>query len=292
MTVWCRTILLSLLTLLLCFGTGYALDVPPLQAHVNDYASMLSQPVRQELEQRLTELEQSDSTQVVVLTVTSLDGEPIESFSIRVAEAWKIGREGKDNGAILLLAKAERKIRIEVGRGLEGKVTDLVAGRIIRGVMSPRMKSGDVEGGIVAGTMALVAASKGEFTATPRDIRHGKKGASPVFTLLIFTAVAAVFLGSLSRPLGGVAGAAGVPLAAFLSGLVSSMAVLAVLAAVGFAAGLLLAFLFGSSGRGGGGFSGPFIGGFGGGGFSGGGGFGGFAGGGGSFGGGGASGDW
>jgi uncharacterized protein len=286
--------LLLLLLMGLCAVTGgtLALEVPPLEGHVNDRAGMLSPSVRQDLEQRLAAFEQSDSTQVVVLTIPSLEGEDLEGFSIRVAEAWQIGRKGKDNGVILLLAKAERKVRIEVGRGLEGKITDLVAGRIIRGVMAPRMKAGDLEGGIVAGALALTEAARGEFTAAPRDLRHGRKGASPVFTLLLFAGVAAIFLGSLSRPLGGLAGAAGLPLALFLSGMVSSIVILLVLAGVGFAAGLLLSFLFGS-GRGGGGFGGPYIGGWGGSGFGGGGGgFGGFSGGGGSFGGGGASGDW
>ncbi len=109
------------LILLCLFPTvGAALDVPPLKAHVNDYAHILSPAAVQEIEAELTAFESSDSTQIAVLTIPSLEGENIEEYSIKVAEAWKIGQKGKDNGAILLVSKGDRKIRIEVGRGLEG----------------------------------------------------------------------------------------------------------------------------------------------------------------------------
>jgi uncharacterized protein len=288
------------LTLMFCFlaasSPALALDVPPLRGHVNDYAGLLSPPMQQELESRLTVFERSDSTQIVVLTIPTLEGENLEQFSIRVAEAWRIGQKGVDNGAILLVAKQERKIRIEVGRGLEGKLTDLVSGRIIRNDISPRFKNGDFDGGIAAGVTAIMAVVKGEYSAKTQVGRHGRRSTSPLFTLLIFFMVACVFLGAISRFLGGLAGAVGLPLIAFLAFPGLALAVMAVIAAVGFAAGLFLSFLFGGGGRGGGGFGGPFIGGGYGGGF--GGGFGGgdsgggFSGGGGDFGGGGASGGW
>ena len=287
-----RLLSLFLLHLLLAFP-AFALDVPPLTGHINDRAGMLSAQVREELEVRLAAFERSDSTQVVLLTIPSLEGESLEGYAIKVAEAWRIGQKGIDNGVILIIAKADRKMRIEVGRGLEGRLTDLVAGRIIRNEMASRMKGGDIEGGIAAGLLAITAAVKGEYQASPRDLRHGKKHASPIATLLLFAGVAAVFLGAMSRILGGLAGAVGLPAALFLSGLASSAAILLVTAVVGFAAGIFLSFLFGGGGRGVGGFGGPFIGGgFGGGMGSGGGDFGGFSGGGGDFGGGGASGDW
>lgn len=280
-----------LLTVLfiLCPILSYALDVPPLRGHVNDYAGMLSPQVAQQLEARLSDFERSDSTQVVLLTVPSLDGDDIESFSISLAEAWRIGKKGLDNGVILVMAKQERKIRIEVGRGLEGRLTDLVAGRIIRDEIVPRVRSGDIDGGITAGVVAIMAAVKGEYAAKGRDLRHGKRGANPIFTLVIFLAVVCVFLGSISRVLGAVAGAVGLPLVTFLAFSGISFILLVLLAVAGIAIGLFLPFLFGS-GRGGGFHGGgPFIGGWGGGG---GGGGGGFSGGGGDFGGGGASGDW
>ena len=284
--------LFGMLTLLLTLAaTAFALDVPPLRGHVNDYAGLLSPGAASGLEQQLTAFEKSDSTQIVVLTVPTLGGENLEEYSIRVAEAWKIGQKGSDNGVILLVAKAEKKIRIEVGRGLEGKLTDLLSGRIIRADMSPRLKAGDVDGGITAGVTAIMAVVKGEYKASPRDLTRGKKSAPPILTLLVFLAVACVFLSSFSRYLGGVAGAVGLPLVAWLTFPGLALALLVGLAIGGFLFGLLLAFLFGGGGGGGYFGGGPFMGGgyFGGGG---GGGDGGFSGGGGDFGGGGASGDW
>jgi len=265
-----------------------ALEVPQLRGRVNDYANLLSPGASQRLEQALVDFERSDSTQIVVLTINSLEGESLEEYSIRVAEAWRIGQAKLDNGAILLIAKQERKIRIEVGRGLEGVLTDLVSGRIIRGDMSPHFKKNDYDAGITAGVSSIMQVVRGEYQAQPRDLKQGKKSAEPVFTLLVFLLVAVVFLGSFSKILGGAAGAAGLSLIGFLTFPGLGILILALLGAAGFVLGLVVTFLFGS----GGGFGGPFFGGGFGGGSSGGGGFGGFSGGGGSFGGGGASGDW
>ncbi len=282
----------AILLLLLLPHLACALEVPQLRGRVNDYANMLTPGTAGRLEQVLADFEKTDSTQIVVLTINSLEGESLEQYSIKVAEAWHIGQANKDNGAILLVAKQERKIRIEVGRGLEGVLTDLVSGRIVRGDISPRFKKNDYDSGITAGVSSIIQVVRGEYQAQPRDRREGKKGADPVFTLLVFLLVAIVFLGAFSKFLGGAAGAAGLPLVGFLTFPGIGILVLAVLVAAGFVLGLVVVSLFGSSGRGsGGGFGGPFIvGGFGGG--SSGGGFGGFSGGGGSFGGGGASGDW
>ncbi|GLI36631.1 TPM domain-containing protein [Geobacter hydrogenophilus] len=272
-----------------------ALDVPQLRGYVNDYAGILSAGTVRQLEETLAGFERSDSTQIVVLTVPSLEGDDLETYSIRVAEAWQIGQKGKDNGAILLVAKAERKVRIEVGRGLEGTLTDLVSGRIIRGEITPRFKQGDFDGGVTAGVTAIMAVVKGEYAATPQDLRQGKKSAPPVAALLFFLGVACIFVGALSRVFGGIAGAAGLPLVASLTFPGLGIVVLAGLAVAGFFLGFFLTFLFGGGGRGGGGgwggttYGGGFGGGFGGGLSSGGGGF---SGGGGGFGGGGASGDW
>ena len=248
---------------------AFALDVPALRGHVNDYAAMLSPGAAQELEASLTAFEGSDSTQIVVLTVPTLGGENLEEYSIKVADAWRIGQQKVDNGVILLIAKQERKIRIEVGRGLEGKLTDLVSGRIIRGEIAPRFKAGDIDGGIKAGVAAIMAVVKGEYKAGPRDLGHGKRSAHPIFTFVIFLMVACVFLGSISRILGGVAGAIGLPIIAFLLFPGLAFLLLIGLGVGGFLLGLFLTFLFGGGGDGGG-----------------------FSGGGGDFGGGGASGDW
>ena len=279
-----------LLAALCCAG-----EVPALRGHVNDYAALLSPAAQGSLEAELSAFEQSDSTQIVVLAVPSLQGQDPEQYSIGVVEQWKLGQKGKDNGALLLVVKDDRKIRIEVGRGLEGKLTDLVSGRIIRNEISPAFKRGDFDRGVTAGVHAIMATARGEYTAQPRDIRQGRRGAHPIFTFVIFVLVTTLFLGSISRPLGGLAGAIGFPVAAFFSFPGLSLLALGMLAVGGFLLGMALTFLFGTGGRGG--FGGPFIGGgmgsFGGGGFGGGGGGGGgFSGGGGDFGGGGASGDW
>lgn len=268
--------------------------MPVFKGYVNDYANMLSANVRAGLEQELRGFEQSDSTQIVVLTIPSLEGDSIEDFGIRVAEAWKPGHKGKDNGVIFIVSKLDRKIRVEVGRGLEGKLTDLTAGRVIDLVVKPRFKRGDFDGGVVAGVSALIDATRGEFTADHKHQPQRRRGSSQFLTFLVFGLMAILFLGSISRVLGGVAGAVAMPLIAFLAFSSLSLIVAGVLAVVGFVAGLLLPSLFSAGGSGGGGFwpGGYYGGGFGGGssGGSWGGGFGG--GGGGGFGGGGASGDW
>ena len=284
--------LLFLLVLLFTCSVCSGAEVPPLRSYVNDYASMLSPAVVRQLESELAAFEQSDSTQIVVLTIPSLEGEVLEEYSIKVVERWQIGQKGKDNGALLLVVRDDRKLRIESGRGLEGTLTDLVSGRIIRNEMTPAFKRGEFDLGVARGVGAIMATVRGEYAAEPGDLRQGKKGASPILTLLLFVLVASVFLGAVSKVLGGVAGAVGLPVATLLSFSGTSLLLLGFLAVVGFFLGIFAAFLFSSGGRGGFG-GGPFIGGYGGG-FGGGlgRGGGGFMGGGGSFGGGGASGDW
>lgn len=283
--------LLFALLLLLISTVCVAAEVPPLRSYVNDYAGMLSPGVAQQLEQELAAFERSDSTQIVILTVPSLEGEVLEQYSIKVVEKWQLGQKGKDNGALLLIVKNDRKVRIEVGRGLEGTLTDLVSGRIIRNEITPAFKQGDYDRGIVRGVGAIMATVRGEYKAEGRDIRQGKNSAPPILTLLLFVLVASVFMGAMSKILGGLAGAVGLPIATLLSFSGISLFLLGLLAVVGFFLGLFVAFLFSAGGRGRHYGGGPFIGGYGGG-FGGGGGGGGFFGGGGSFGGGGASGDW
>lgn len=278
--------------------TALALDVPQLTGRINDYARVLSPGATTMLEQKLAAFEQQQSNQVVLLTVPSLQGDDINQFAIRVADQWKIGQKGKDNGVIIVLAQAEHKIRIEVGMGLQGVLPDITAGRIIRDVMRPYLRSGDYDRGIDAGIEAVMAATKGEFQATPgeRKQRSNRGVASSFLTYLLFTGVAAAALGSVARPLGGVAGALGLPLAAALTFPGLAMNYLLILGGVGLVGGFLVGLLANLGGGGGSGHGGG--GGYwGGGGFGGGGGFssggdGGFFGGGGGFDGGGASGDW
>ena len=276
---------------------GLALDVPPLVAHVNDYAGLMSKQAAEELEADLAGFERSDSTQIVILTIPSLEGEDIDSFSIKVAEAWKIGQKGLDNGVILLVAKNERKVRIEVGRGLEGKLTDLMSGRIIRERIAPRLGAGDFDGGLREGARGIMEVVRGEYKANAEAPVRMRRGGSPILTLLIFLFIALVFTGAISKIFGAVTGAIGLPIAAKLAFSALSLPVLGVLAAVGIGLGLLLSVLFSGGGPFGGRGGGPWLGGFGGPFFGGGSGFGGgdgggFFGGGGDFGGGGASGDF
>ncbi len=277
---------------------AYGLEVPPLRGYVNDYANIMSPSTRAMLETELKAFEQSDSTQMVILTIPSLQGEVLEEFSIKVAEKWKIGQQGKDNGLILLVAIQERKIRIEVGRGLEGKLTDLMAGRIIDFVIKPSFKRGDYNGGFVAGMHALIDATRGEFKAEPRPTKR-KSSPLPLFTFIIFGWIFWIFLSKISRGLGGVVGAIGLPAIAYYL-LAPPIFLLIILGFVGLFFGWMMPMLFSGTGRS---FSSStkgshrrYPGGFGGfgGGWSGGSNNsgGGFSGGGGDFGGGGASGDW
>ena len=272
-----------------------AVDVPPLKGYVNDYGGMISPSAKSKMEAELRAFERSDSTQVVVLTIPSLQGEALEDYTIKVAEKWKIGQKGKDNGVLLFVSKQDRKLRIEVGRGLEGKLTDLIAGQIIDLVVKPRFKRGDFDGGFAAGTAAIIDATRGEFKAEqgkPRK-KGNKWGVSPFLAFLVVGGIAVAILGSLSKILGALGGALGLPALVYFTFTPLGLIPLVILALVGLGVGLILAFLFSGGGLGGGWwFFGPWGGGSSGGGDSGSddGGFDG--GGGGDFGGGGASGDW
>jgi len=276
-TAWCFSKglgLVCLLTLGLLLTSGptpaRALEVPQYQGYVTDLAGMISPAERQRLEQTLLAFEQSDSTQIAVLTIPSLEGDPVEDFSIRTVEAWKIGQKGKDNGVLLLVSKGDRKIRIEVGRGLEGVLTDLLAGRIVDQVISPYFKAGQLDQGFAAGVSAIISATRGEFKGTGSSSRGTRSGQSSLLPYLIFFAILVGFLGRLSKPVGALTGAVLLPLFAFL-GLSSPLGWLLLLLLIpgGALLGLLLPILFANAGHGGGFYMGG--GGFGGGGFGGGG---------------------
>ena len=276
--------------------TASALDVPPLRGRVNDTAGLLSKGVVEQLELVLKEFEEKESTQIVVLTVPSLEGDELEAFSMRVAEQWKIGQKGLDNGAIFIVARADRKVRIEVGYGLEGRLTDLAAGRIIREIVLPEFRAGRFDQGVVNGVQAMIDSVRGEFQAGDRKGPGGLdpvmlNDAIPFLVLFIFLVFS---LGRVSRVLGTVGGGVIMP---FLGHMAFSpgIGMLLALAGIGLAAGFVLSLIAALApagntwpgGRPPGGWGGGFS--TGGGGFSSGGGF---SGGGGGFGGGGASGRW
>lgn len=283
------SILVAVALALLVCHTALALDVPQLKGRVNDYAGILSPATERQLDTVLKDLERTDSTQIVVLTVSSLQGDNLEAFSLRVAEGWKIGQKDLDNGALLLIAVKERKLRIEVGYGLEGSLTDLMAGRIIRNVIVPRFKEGSFDQGVTDGVAAMIGVVKGEFTPPQQARRRpeGSGGGAPRGLLVLFVFLVLVnMLGRLRKGVGAVAGGIIAPILGavfFHAGLIW----LLLLIPIGVIAGVILSLMgsplvFGHrSGRigswgGGGGFSSG----------------GGFSGGGGGFGGGGASGGW
>lgn len=235
------------------------IPVPTLTRYATDMTVTLTANQVVMLNQKLEKFDQETSTQILILMIPTLPGTSVEDYALRVAEKNKIGREGKDNGVLLLVAKDDRKIRIEVGYGLEGALPDALSGTIIRREIGPKFREGDFFGGLNAGVEAIMLATKGEYKADPK----GKDPKFNLMTLLIILFVifiiSRMFM-SRRKYFGGGGGKSfpgpwiGFPPSGGWSG-----------------------------GRRSGGF---------GGGFGGGGGGGGFSGGGGSFGGGGASGSW
>ncbi len=271
--------------------------VPPLTARVTDLTGTLSGEAVTHLEAQLTAFEAKKGSQIAVLIVPTTQPEEIEQYGIRVADDWKLGRKGIDDGAILLVAKNDRRVRIEVGRGLEGALPDVTANRIITDTITPRFKTGDYDGGVEAGIDQIVAVVNGEPLPEPdkKWERHGGDLGSLLPLLLVVVFVASGVLRGLFGRLFGSLATGG--LAGFIAWLLSHLLPIGLGAGV---VGFLFALLLGSSrgwSAGGGGWGGGFGGGLGGGlggGFGGrsGGGGGGFGGGGGGFSGGGASGSW
>jgi uncharacterized protein len=147
--------------LLAAFAAG-AVDVPYLTGRVVDNAEILKPATRERVAALAKAHEDKTSDQIAVLTIPTLDGESVEEFATRVFEAWKLGQKGKDNGVLVVVAPRDRKMRIEVGYGLEGTLTDVAASRIIRNVMTPAFKNGDFDGGIEGGVAAIVAQLEGQ----------------------------------------------------------------------------------------------------------------------------------
>ena len=272
--------------LFVAFAAWAQVAVPPLKARVTDLTGTLTPEQTAGLEQMLQSFEARKGSQIAVLMVPTTKPEEIEQYALRVAEQWKIGRGKIDDGAILVVAKNDRALRIEVGYGLEGALNDATANRIVEDIIVPRFRQGDFYGGINAGVDRMIRVIDGEPLPQPAAPRP-QVGGGVGQLLPVLLVLALVVGGLLRRMLGRVFGS----LAA--GGVVGGLAWLLV-GALGIAllAGLLtfMFSIFGGGGRRGyyyGGFPGGFRGGFGGG-LGG----GGFSGGGGGFGGGGASGRW
>ncbi|HEY0219052.1 MAG TPA: YgcG family protein [Afipia sp.] len=266
--------------------------VPPLTGRVVDLTSTLSPDEAASLEQKLKDFEGRKGSQIEVLIVPTTQPEAIEQYSLRVAEQWKLGRKKVDDGALLLVAKDDRKLRIEVGYGLEGALNDATSKRIIDEIITPRFRSGDFSGGIDAGVDRMIKVVDGEPLPAPKPIQQMSPGAfdalGEFFPVLL---IGSIVVGGMMRAMFGRLGGslvtgAGVAFVVWLFVGVLTIAGLAGLAGFFFT---LIGDAVMSSGGGRGGFGGGFSGG---GSSWGGGGGGGFSGGGGSFGGGGASGSW
>jgi uncharacterized protein len=261
--------------------------VPDLTHRVTDLTGTLSTTDIQQLEGKLADLEARKGSQIAVLLIPSLEGEDIAAFGIRVADKWKVGRKRVDDGVILIVAKNDRKMRIEVGYGLEGAIPDAISKRVIDEIITPKFREGDFAGGINAGVDQLIGLINGE--PLPEPARRSGGNAANIGSAFIFSLIGGVIGGAILSTLigrtgGSLLGAVGAGVGGWLLsgvlmlGIFNAFIVLSMLGGLGRGAG------WSSRGGGWGG------GGFGGGGFGGGGGS--WGGGGGGFGGGGSSGSW
>ncbi|HEU4686605.1 MAG TPA: TPM domain-containing protein [Nitrospira sp.] len=286
-------LILTVFTIAVAFlsaSASFALDVPPLTGRVIDLAHVLPDSEILAISGLLEAHEERTGNQVAVLILPSLEGEPLEEFSHRVATTWKLGRKGIDNGVLLLVAVKERRIRIEVGYGLEGTLTDLRSAHIIREQIVPRFRAGDIPGGVRAGVNAILGSIEGTYQAPASDSRPRAEDLNGLHYVVIGVMVGFLAGLILSQGLGKTRALFGSVLAYLIA---QTAAIFWGLVAALVTALLLWMVLKARPGRGrrtlddwtwyssrGGGWSGGFSDG------------GGFSGGGGDFGGGGASGDW
>mmetsp|Transcript_21194 Transcript_21194/g.9738 ORF Transcript_21194/g.9738 Transcript_21194/m.9738 type:complete len:254 (-) Transcript_21194:466-1227(-) len=182
---------------------AFGLKVPELKGRINDYANILNYREKVALENLLLKEESATSSQIVLLTISSLNGENLEDYSMQVVEKWKIGQKEFDNGVLLLIAIKEKKIRIEVGYGLESILTDAKSGFIIRNIIVPNFKHGDIYKGIVDGMTSISGLISNKFEITDKQLakykrqqKGGEKKHLPA-TLIVFLLM--FFLGSLGR---------------------------------------------------------------------------------------------
>jgi uncharacterized protein len=238
------------LALLALPARAQSIDVPRGTGWVNDHAHVLPESERNALEARLSAFEQKNGHELALLTVPTTGGQPIENYALAVARTWKLGKPGKNDGALLVVAVQDRKLRVEVGRGLEGELTDLLCGRVIRDVIVPRFRQGDMPGGIRAGVEALIAIAGGAGEKALPQQAHDDPFWTAVAAILFVLFIVIVMV--VRRITGGRGGGFG---------------------GRRYRGGLFpFPMMIGGGGSGGGGFSGGGFGGFGGGGgFSGGG---------------------
>ncbi len=293
-SVW-RAAIVAALLLAFAFPASADVAVPQLTGRVVDQTGTLSSADIAALSQKLQDFENRKGTQIAVLIVPTTQPETIEQFSIRVAEAWKIGRKKVDDGAILVVAKNDRRLRIEVGYGLEGALTDVTSRRIIDEDITPKFRSGDFAAGVGAGVDRMMRVIDGEPLPSPSrsaNFAHNLDDLAPVFAMALFASigVGGFFRAILGRLLGSLVTGG---IIAAVTWLILGSAALALAVGflgfiIGFVADLFSAIPPGTGRSRGGSWSSGSSGGWSSGSSS----SGGFSGGGGSFGGGGASGNW
>lgn len=190
---------LAILVLLLGFRLIAAEVIPPAPArYFNDYAQVISADTAARLNQTLENFEKESSSQVVVAVFPKMQSDSsIEDYTVRVARAWKVGQQDKNNGAVLFVFVQDRKMYLQVGYGLEGVLPDALSKRIIAEQITPRFKSGDFNGGLTAGVQSILAAVKGEYQGTGRTVdgsRGNRSGNAPIGLVIIIVFIVALIL--------------------------------------------------------------------------------------------------
>ena len=159
-------------------------DIPANDGWVTDLGGFLTPQQERSLETLMESYRQGSGHEIALLTVPDLGGRALESYALDVARKWGLGEKDKNNGALLLITRAERKVRIEVGRGLEGTITDAISGRIIRGIISPEFKKGNFYAGISGGIVAVHEAAGGEYARIPEERRRKSGGGIGLFPMI------------------------------------------------------------------------------------------------------------
>ena len=189
-------LLVTLALLLAAPGAQGAKDIPFLAARTNDLANIVSTDVRDRIEKKLADLEQRTGAQVAVLTVDSLDGDSIEDYAVRVFQTWKLGRKDVNDGVLFVVARQERRMRIEVGYGLEGRLTDARSRQILDDIVRPHFRAGNFAAGVEAGVDAIAAVVSGAPLPTPRRDRGQQLGS--IVGLLVFSLMFLLVIGTFS----------------------------------------------------------------------------------------------
>jgi len=191
------------LLILLCLGVGsLALNFPPLTGRIADQAQIIPRETRDVLEPKLADLEVKSGIQLVIATVNSLEGQEIEPYANELFRYWKLGEKAKNNGVLLLVAPHERRVRIEVGYGLEGTLTDALSSVIISNAMTPRFKAGDFGGGIVRGVddiITVLTTDASEWQKRPSLRLDRAEEADPINWVVLVAFIAFVVLLIVSR---------------------------------------------------------------------------------------------